>query len=142
MKLPPLVLLLGYTGLVPFFAGPLWLTLAPASAPGWLDAMWLSYVAMIACFMAGTFWGLALPACEGTQGVIGLLGSSAMMIGAWAALLLPLQGALLGLTLVLLLQLLADFWFERNLGTVEGYFRLRAILTAGACIAIAWRLML
>lgn len=107
MKLPRIVVVLGYAGLLPFLLGPLWLTVAPADAPAWLDRIWISYVAMIAAFMAGTFWGFALPACEGPQGLAGLLGSSVLMILAWAALLLPLplQGAMLGLMAVFLLQL-------------------------------------
>lgn len=142
MKLPRVVMVLGYAGLLPFLAVPLWLTFHAESAPGWLDRVWISYVAMIAAFMAGTFWGFALPACEGPQGLIGLVASSVLMIAAWAALLLPMQGALLGLVAVFLLQLLVDLWFERTLGSVEGYFRLRAVLTAGACIAVGWRLLL
>ncbi len=140
MKLPRIVILLGYAGLIPFLAGPLWLTLMPQSAPGWLDEVWLNYVALIAAFMAGTFWGFALPACEGPQGVIGLGASAVLMMLAWAALWLPLHGALLGLAAVFILQVLADVWFERTLGSVEGYFRLRVILTAGAVLAIGWRL--
>jgi len=142
MKLPRIVMLLGYSGLLPFLAVPLWLTINAESAPVWLDRIWVSYVAMIAAFMAGTLWGIALPACEGPQGMLGLVASSVLMIAAWAALLLPMQGALLGLIVVFLLQLLVDFWFERNLGSVEGYFRLRVVLTAGACIAVGWRLLL
>jgi hypothetical protein len=142
MKLPRLVMLLGYAGLLPFLVVPLWLTVHAASAPEWLDRVWISYVAMIAAFMAGTFWGFALPACEGPQGLIGLVVSSLLMIAAWTALLLPMHAALLGLVVVFLLQLLVDFWFERTLGSVEGYFHLRAVLTAGACIAVSWRLLL
>ncbi len=142
MKLPRLVSLLGYAGLLPFLAGPLWLSLAPASAPGWLDAAWLAYVAMIASFMAGTFWGFALPACEGPEGLMGLMFAAVLMLLAWVAMTLPFAAALVGLALVFLLQLLADFWRERTLGSVEGYFRLRTVLTVGACVALGWRLAL
>lgn len=142
MTLPRIVVLLGYAGLIPFIAGPLWLTLAPGTAPAVLDHAWLVYVAMIASFMAGTFWGFALPACEGPEGVMGLAMAAVLMIMAWLAAILPFRGALIGLVLVFLLLLLADFWRERTLGTVEGYFKLRTVLTIGACVGIAWRLML
>lgn len=142
MKLPRIVSLLGYAGLIPFLAGPLWLTFAADSAPAWLDHSWLVFVAMIASFMAGTFWGFALPACEGPEGTMGLLAASVLMILAWVAVTLPFQAALLGLVLVFLLLLLADFWRERTLGSVEGYFKLRTVLTIGACVALGWRLAL
>lgn len=140
MKLPRIVSLLGYAGLIPFFAGPLWMSVAPATVPGWVDPAWVAYVAMIASFMSGTFWGFALPACEGPEGTMGLLFASVLMILAWVALTLPFHAALPGLALVFLLLLLADFWRERTLGSVEGYFRLRLVLTVGACLAIGWRL--
>lgn len=142
MRLPFFVLVAGYLGLVPFLAGPLWLTLSPETAPPWLDAVWLSYVAMIASFMAGTFWGFSLPACEGLEGQIGLAIASLLMLLAWGATALPFNLSLLALALVFLLLLLADFWRERTLGTVEGYFSLRSVLTIGVLIALAWRRML
>ena len=140
--LPRFVLLLSYTGLIPFLIGPAWMTLAPASVPPWLDHVWVAYVAMIAAFMAGTFWGFAMPASEGPAGQIGIVIATVLMLATWGASTLPLRGALIGLALVFALQLLADFWRERTLGEVEGYFRLRAILTVGACVSIAWRWML
>ncbi|MFA5941447.1 MAG: DUF3429 domain-containing protein [Sinimarinibacterium sp.] len=140
MKLPRIVTLLGYAGLIPFLAGPLWLSVAADQAPAWVDDAWRIYVAMIASFMSGTFWGFALPACEGPEGTIGLIAASLLLILAWIAAILPSTAALPGLMAVFLLQLLADFWRERTLGSVEGYFQLRAVLTVGACVAIGWRL--
>ncbi len=142
MKLPPVVLLFGYAGLIPFMLGPLWLSLAPASAPPWLDFVWHGYVAMIASFMAGTFWGFALPAVEGAEGKQGLLISVVLMLLAWGALGLPFHASLIALALVFLLLLLADFWRERTLDTIGGYFMMRTTLTVGVLIAIAWRLLL
>jgi hypothetical protein len=40
------------------------------------------------------------------------------------------------------LQIAAEIWRERALDTIPGYFRLRAQLTAGALVALAWRLAL
>ena len=47
-----------------------------------------------------------------------------------------------GLALVFLLLLLADFWRERTLDTLPGYFMLRATLTVGAIGTITWRILL
>lgn len=141
MRLPLMVTVMGYVGLIPFVVGPLWLTVAPASAPAWLDAAWLHYVTLIAAFLAGTFWGFALPAIEGPAGIAGLLIASFFLLVIWLAMSLPSLTLLL-LSVVFLLLLLADFWRERTLDTIPGYFRLRASLTVGAIATIAWRLML
>lgn len=142
MDLPRAVLLLGYSGLIPFLLGPAWLSFAPGSAPQWLDAAWLSYTALIASFMAGTFWGFALPASQGPAGQLGLLISVALMLLAWVATLLPFALSLALLAVVFLLLLVADFWRERVLDTIGGYFRLRSGLTIGVLVAIAWRFSL
>lgn len=140
--LSPLAFWLGLSGLIPFFAGPLWMTLAPATVPVWLDTVWWHYTAMVAGFMAGTFWGFALPLSRGTAGLTGLLIAAALMLISWAAMALPMRASLLVLALVFLLLLLADFWRERTLDSIEGYFRLRALLTLGVLVAISWRLLL
>jgi hypothetical protein len=139
MSLPLWIRLLGYAGLVPFLAGPLWLWLAPQTAPAQLDHWWLSYAALLASFLAGSFWGIALTAIEGPDGKFGILVASLLMLLAWAASALPFSLALLGLGLVFLLLLLADFWRERTLGSVEGYFILRTTLTVGVLVALVWR---
>lgn len=140
--LSPLAFWLGLSGLLPFIAGPLWLTVSPSTAPVWLDTVWWHYLAMIASFMAGTFWGFALPLSGGTAGFIGLLISVAMMLLSWAAMALPMQPSILLLGAVFLLLLLADFWRDRALDSIEGYFRLRASLTVGVVLVISWRLLL
>ena len=142
MRLPPIVLALGVVGLLPLLAGPLWWTLSPQSVPAWLDYRWIVYSALVASFMSGTFWGFALPAIEGTEGQIGVFIASLLMLLIWVVMALPFQGALYGLMLVYLLLLLADFWRERTLGSVEGYFAMRSGLTVGALAALAWRLAL
>jgi hypothetical protein len=139
MNLPKIVLALGYTGLIPFFIGPVWLAFSPQTAPPWLDSIWLTWVGLIAAFMAGTFWGFALPAVQGPQGVAGLFISVALVALTGIVLTLAFAHALAGLALVFMLLLLADFWRERTLDTIGGYFRLRSTLTAGVLIAIAWR---
>lgn len=140
--LSPLAFWLGLSGLLPFLIGPLWLTLSPATAPPWLDAAWHQYLALIASFMAGTFWGFAVPLSGGTAGLLGLLMSVSLMLLSWAAMALPFEQSLLMLGAVLLLLLLADFWRDRVLDSIEGYFRLRLILTVGVLLSISWRLLL
>ena len=142
MRLPLLVTLLGYAGLIPFVLGPLWLTVSPASAPYWLDRAWIDYVTLIAAFLAGTFWGFALPAIEGPSGILGVFIASGLMLVTWFTMIVTPSYELHALALVFLLQLLADFWRERTLDTIPGYFRLRSTLTVGAIAAIAWRILL
>lgn len=139
MRLPPVVTLFGYAGLLPFLLAPAWLAFSPATAPDWLDAVWLSWCALVAAFMSGSMWGFSLPACEGSAGRAGLLISMALMLLAWVATALPFRSALAVLSITYLLLLAADFWRERVLGTVGGYFPLRATLTVGVLIAMAWR---
>lgn len=142
MRLPPLIYVLGYSGLIPFIAGPLWLTLAPASAPEWLDRVWLDYVAMIASFMAGTLWGMAIFTAEGPNGLFGMALSTVLMLLAWAAMALPFKTALIALAVVFVLLVLAEIWRERVLDPLSGYFLLRVSLTTGVLICIVWRLLL
>ena len=142
MRLPLLVTLLGYAGLIPFLVGPAWLTFAPASAPAWLDMMWLGYVTLIAAFLAGTFWGFALPAAQGPAGMLGMFIASVLMLLTWLAMLLEPATRVYAMAAVFLLLLIADFWRERTLDTLPGYFALRTTLTVGALAAIAWRVAL
>ncbi len=142
MKLPPVVFLLGFAGLLPCFADPLWLSFAPASAPAWLDHLWITYVALVASFMAGTFWGFSAPAAQGVNGLLGLLIASLLMLLTWGAAVLPFKAAAGALALVYVLQIAAEVWRERALDTIPGYFRLRAQLTVGVVAALLWRLAL
>ncbi|MES2885498.1 MAG: DUF3429 domain-containing protein [Pseudomonadota bacterium] len=142
LVLSPLAFWLGVAGLLPFLAGPLWMTLSPESVPVWLDGVWHQYAGLIAAFMAGSFWGFAMPMSGGTAGMVALLISVALMLLTFVAMVLPLHPSLLVLALVFLLLLLADYWRERTLDSIEGYFRLRLVLTAGVLIIIGWRLLL
>lgn len=141
-RLPPLVYALGYAGLLPFIAGPLWLTALPASVPGWVDGLWLSYAAMIASFMAGTLWGLALPTAEGPNGLIGMAVSTILMLLAWVAAALPFTQAIVALAAVFVLLVVAEIWRERVLDPLSGYFGLRVSLTAGVLVCLIWRWLL
>lgn len=142
MKLPRLLFVLGYAGLLPFFLGPAWLTFAPASAPLGLDQAWLLWGAMIAAFMAGSFWGLALIVAENPAGLFGMVLSAVLLLAAWASMLLPFPLALWGLAAVFLLLALAEIWRERTLDPMSSYLSLRIQLTVGVFIAIVWRIAL
>lgn len=141
-RLPLLVYALGYSGLLPFIIGPLWLTALPGSAPDWLDGIWISYAAMIASFMAGTLWGLALPTSEGPNGLIGMAISTVLMLLAWASTVLPFGSAILALAAVFVLLVVAEIWRERVLDPLSGYFGLRVSLTFGVLLCLAWRWLL
>lgn len=142
MRLPRLLYVLGYAGLLPFLAGPLWLTVSPQTAPVWLDHAWLLYAAMIASFMAGSFWGLALVVIENPAGLLGSIFSAVMMVTAWIALLLPFTQTLYLLALVFLLQVIGEFWRERVLDPMSSYLYLRITLTVGVFAAMVWRIVL
>ena len=142
MRLPPMVFVLGYAGLIPFLAGPAWLTLSPQTVPPWLDQVWLLYAGLIAAFMAGTFWGMALLVAEGPHGKLGMALSGVLMLLAWGALALPFRRSLFALAGVFVLLVLAEIWRERTIDPLSGYFTLRATLTLGVLATIAWRVML
>ena len=142
MRLPLLVTLLGYAGLIPFLAGPAWVQFSPDTAPEWLLVAWCGYVALLASFLAGTLWGFALPAIQGPAGMLGAFIASALMVLTWIAVVLPYPYSVYLLGGVYALLLAADFWRERTLDTLPGYFQLRATLTVGATAAIAWWLAL
>jgi hypothetical protein len=142
MKLPPLLYVLGYAGLLPFVVGPLWLSIAPASAPLWLDRAWLLYAALIAAFMAGSFWGLALIVIENPAGQWGLLLSAAFMLLSWFSVLLPFPLSLAALTAVFVMLAAAEIWRERVLDRSNSYFRLRMVLTIGVLACVVWRYLL
>ena len=142
MKLPPMVLVLGYAGLIPFLADPLWITVSPDTAPVWLDRAWLFYAVMIASFMAGTFWRLALQVVDAPAGQLGLVLAIAQMLLAWGVLALPAGWTLPGLAVVFLLLLWTEVWRERVFDPLGGYMSLRVGLTIGVLVALAWRWLL
>lgn len=142
MRLPTIVVLFGYAGLIPFLLGPAWIAFSPGNTPDGLDTVWMSYCTLIASFMAGSMWGFSLPACEGDAGKAGLLMTMPLVLLAWLAAALPIHAGLATLALTFVLLLAADFWRERVLGTVGGYFALRIVLTVGVLVAIAWRYLL
>jgi hypothetical protein len=140
MRLPSWLVALSFAGLIPFLAGPVCVFAGWEPAALDVDLLWRSYVALIAVFLAGTFWGFALIAVNGPAGAAGVLIASLLVLLSWGASLLSFRESLAAFAVVYLLLLLADFWRERALDTIPGYFRLRAVLTGGALISIVLRL--
>ena len=97
---------------------------------------------MIAAFMAGSFWGLALVVADNPAGLFGILLSAVLVALAWLAMLLPFSSALWALAGVFLLLALAEIWRERTLDPMSSYLSLRITLTVGVFIAISWRIAL
>ena len=130
---------LGFLGLIPFMAGPLWLTVAPGSVPQSLDYLWLNYAALIASFMAGTFWGMALLSAPGSARNAALLLSNMLMLSTWFALQLAFIPSMIGIAAVFAALLIAEVWRERALVKLPDYFRLRVLLSTGAIACLGWR---
>ncbi|MEI6487247.1 MAG: DUF3429 domain-containing protein [Sphingomonadales bacterium] len=138
-KTPPVVLVYGVAGLIPFLA-------PPVATLIWPDFRWqfteslLWWAAIILSFLGGARWGAAVQQAQPAPGQIGL----AMLpsIAGWLILLVPAKyrvGQLLALAAALLLHLL---WDLRSHGLPGWYGRLRMVLTAGAVTALGWQAVL
>lgn len=128
--IPPVVLIYGLAGLIPFLATPLVSALVPGSASdaGWWQAV---YGATILSFLGGARWGQAVQRARPDPVTVSL----AMLpsIFAWGALLLVPRLGLRGALLALLAALVAHwFWDARSTGLPRWYPRLRSLLTGGA----------
>jgi hypothetical protein len=132
--LPPLALLLGLAGLLPFAA------LSLAVLAGWSDLRFalLAYGATILAFLGSVHWGFALSAgpeaklAEPGRLVLGVLPS----LIAWAALLLPLRGGLVLLALGILATAVVETVVASAGLMPRGYLRLRWGLSAGAATCL------
>ena len=130
---------LGLAGLLPFIAGAA--ALALLDAPGlqvWAATALAAYGALIATFLGGIHWGLAMRGVQPVNVRLGW-GVSPSLLG-WVALLLPVN---LGLWLLAVL-LLACYAVDRTLyasAGLSGWLGLRLQLTSVAslcCLAGAW----
>lgn len=135
----PVVRLLGLAGLLPFVAGAAGLAMLPA--PGlqaWAGAALVAYGALIASFLGGIHWGLAM---QGQQPVGLRLGwGVSPSLLAWIAVLLPLGAGLLLLTVLLLACYAVDRRLYASAG-LSSWLGLRLQLTgvaAASCLAGAW----
>lgn len=130
---------LGLAGLLPFIAGAAGLVTLPA--PGlqaWAGAALVAYGALIASFLGGIHWGLAM---QGQQPVGLRLGwGVSPSLLAWIAVLLPLGAGLLLLAVLLLACYAVDRRLYASAG-LSSWLGLRLQLTgvaAASCLAGAW----
>ena len=130
---------LGLAGLLPFVAGAI--ALAALDAPGlqaWAGTALVAYGALIATFLGGIHWGLAMRGVQPVSLRLGWGVSPSLL--AWVALLLPV-GPGLGLLAVLLVTCYAvDRTLYASAG-LSGWLGLRLQLTGVAtlcCLAGAW----
>lgn len=129
-------LALGYGGLLPFAAGAMAVWLAPAAHQAWVVQGLAAYAALIATFLGGIHWGLAMrrPPAALLPLVWGVLPS----LLCWAALLAaPWWGSaptLQALGAVLLLCLAVDWRSYPALG-LAGWLGLRLRLSLVAALS-------
>jgi hypothetical protein len=133
---PAAAQLLGYAGLLPFAAGAAGVWLLPPDQHGWVTQGLAAYAALIATFLGGIHWGMAMrdPQPRLLCWLWGVLPS----LLCWAALLvLPLWGAaaaLSALAATLLLCLVVDSRLYAVHG-LAGWLGMRLRLTAVAAIS-------
>ncbi|WP_420428418.1 DUF3429 domain-containing protein [Algiphilus sp.] len=129
-----LVWILGLAGLIPMAAGAFAPALPPAMAVP-LQAAALSYGAIIAAFMAGTHWGLALYAPGDAAPDGRLLLAIVAALAAWGITFLSKTPAGLALTALFAALFCMDAWMARRGLHAIDYWRLRQILSAGAALS-------
>ncbi|MBY8965693.1 DUF3429 family protein [Algiphilus sp.] len=107
----------------------------PSTVAGPLQAAALSYGAIIAAFMAGSHWGLALYAPADAAPGTRLLLAIAAALAAWILGFLPKAPAALALAALFAALFLMDAWMARRGLHALDYWRLRQILSAGAALS-------
>lgn len=132
---------MGFAGLLPFVgaAAGTWLLQAPG-LQAWAGVALLAYGALIASFLGGIHWGLAMRGTESvtTHLVWGVVPS----LVAWAAILFPIGPGLLVLAALLVICYAVDRTLYARAG-LAGWLTLRLQLTAVAtasCVAGSWAL--
>ena len=133
--IPPAPLLLGLAGLIPFWALAVGLLLHGALnvSPPQLDAALATYGAIIASFLGGIRWGLAVPAGDsGRHYAISVVPS----LAAWGLLAAPEPWRLAGLGLVALALGPIDLDLVRSGMAPVWFGTLRLILSGGAGVAL------
>lgn len=141
-KIPGAALLLGLTGLLPFFAGAAaqWLAL-PLLPPDQGLKLAILYGAIILSFLGGIRWGTAIgPYDSGRQSAE----FSASVLGSLAGLAAAFLPPIPALTLLVAGFLLQGLWdvMSVDAGRLPNWFgRLRMILTAGAVVSLVAALL-
>ncbi len=132
-SIPLAVRILGFGGLVPFFATSIAaIATGPSLRHFFLQAL-LSYGAIILSFLGGIRWGLA-SARHDVRGLLMPLFISVLpAILAWLSLLLPVFAGLM----VLSISLSAMLWADLKLATAPAWYPvLRLYLSIGAIVAL------
>jgi hypothetical protein len=125
--LPPVLPVLGYAGLLPFWALALGAWVLPAHLSAQLQQLQLAYAAVILSFLGAVHWGLALEQrrSEPLPYVWGVLPS---LIG-WLAVALPQSAGAPMASVGLIVCWLADRHLMRGWSLARAYGRLRTGLT-------------
>ena len=130
---------LGLAGLLPFLAGAV--TLAVLDAPGlkaWAATALTAYGALIATFLGGIHWGLAMQGVPPVNLRLGWGVSPSLL--AWVAVMLPANVGLPWLAVLLVTCYAVDRTLYASAG-LSGWLGLRLQLTSVAtlsCLAGAW----
>lgn len=130
---------LGLAGLLPFVAGAL--ALALLDAPGlkaWAGTALTAYGALIATFLGGIHWGLAMQDVQPVNVRLGWGVSPSLL--AWVALMLPVGMGLPWLAVLLVTCYAVDRTLYASAG-LSGWLGLRLQLTSVAtlsCLVGAW----
>jgi hypothetical protein len=135
-KIPAPALWLGLSGLVPFWLPLVPIYGAPVMEPDRALLLQMVYAAVILSFLGGIRWGAALKLPRGPLQSTLLALSVLPSLAGFAALILP---SVAGLVLLLIGFLVQGSWDVQSAqrGELPAWFAtLRALLTAGAVIAI------
>jgi hypothetical protein len=130
---------LGLAGLLPFIAGAA--ALALLDAPGlraWAGTALVAYGALIATFLGGIHWGLAMRGVQPVSARLGWGVSPSLL--AWVSLLLPVSPGLWLLAVLLVSCYAVDRTLYASAG-LSGWLGLRLQLTSVAtlsCLVGAW----
>ncbi len=135
-KIPPVVLLYGLAGLIPFLAAPIGTLAAPDYRWQFNEAL-LWWSAIILSFLGGARWGAAVQTAAPDPALIG----RAMLpsITGWLILLMPASSRVAQFSALAAALLLILVWDWRSDGLPGWYGRLRLMLTGGAITALLWQ---
>jgi len=122
--------MLTFAGALPFIAGILALTLAPAVAMAQIWQAVLAYAAVIASFVSGIHWGLFL--YRGSALPLNLfISSNICALAAWVALLVAPRWVALVILIAVFAGLFGiDHLLWRARAHASWFYKLRAVITA------------
>ena len=124
-QIPPIALLLGLGGALPFVALAAASLLAPPPYNFTAELLLTGYGIAILAFMGGVHWGLAMRDGRPAQYAVSVLAA----LYAWPALMLGTTGGWLYLAVGFALLFGFDAWIQRRDWTTPWYLRLRLPLS-------------